>query len=538
MIPEPFPHQTTALLKLRSLPYAALFSDMGTGKSRIAIDWFIYKNQHEGSDRIVVIAPSVVGRQWIDEQLPIHCGVHYKAHAYESKYTKKAIRKLDNFIMSAKYGKGIHILCIHYEVFAAKKGREIVNQFLSTSKNTPIFIVDESSRIKNPDAKSVKNITALRAAKAYPNSFRMIMSGTPASKSPVDLWSQFDFLTNNYFNCGYVVFKSIHSVRAYKKIKVKGRLVAIETTLDRDTYDKIKKIITKNTKNGKLHDAVPAMVQKRFGITSEDFWFVLNSPRFQRFKNMDKLQEKIAPVTYAVKLDDCVKIPPKIYQKISCGLNSEQKRLIKDLIKYSATVYDDEMLTVDIKALMGLRVLQICGGNFSHLTDLEGKFGTTPIKGVNSKIQYLMNDIPEIGSQQFLICAVYTPEILAIHKQVSKITDIGMLYGKTPQNERDRVLTDFKAGHLQGIVMNPFVGGYGLNLQMARVQYWYSRNYRTEVRLQAEDRLHRIGTVKSPIYKDLLSDISFERDVLEVLQEGKDVNSVFVNKAVNEIFKV
>ena len=536
MIPEPFPHQKTANNKLNPLPYAALFSDMGTGKTRIAIDWFLYQHIHFGSNRIVVIAPSVVGRQWIDEQLPIHCGVHYKAHEFESKYTKKVIRKLDNFIMSAKYDQGIHILCIHYEVFASKKGREIIGQFLSKSTEIPVFIVDESSRIKNPDAKSVKSIIELR--RAYPKSFRMIMSGTPASKSPVDLWSQFDFLTNNYFNCGYVVFKSIHSVRAYKKIQVKGRLVSIETTLERDTYDKIKTIITKNTKDGKLHDAVPAMVQKRFGITSEDFWFVLNSPKFQRFKNMDKLQEKIAPVTYAVKLDDCVKIPPKIYQKISCGLNSEQKRLIKDLIKYSATVYDDEMLTVDIKALIGLRVLQICGGNFSHLTDLEGKFGTTPIKGVNSKIQYLMLDIPEIGSQQFLICAVYTPEILAIHKQVSKVADVGMLYGKTPQNERDRVLTDFKAGHLQGIVMNPFVGGYGLNLQMARVQYWYSRNYRTEVRLQAEDRLHRIGTTKSPIYKDLLSDISFERDVLEVLQEGKDVNDVFVNKAVNEIFKV
>jgi len=536
MIPEPFPHQVTANNKLNPLQYAALFADMGTGKTRIAIDWFIHKLNTIGSDRVVIIAPSVVGEQWVDEQLPEHCGVHYKTHAFEAKSTQKALRKLDNFIMSAKYAEGLHILCIHFETFVGNKGQDLIQQFLSTSNKAPIIIVDESSRIKNPDAISVKHIVALRHT--YPNSFRMIMSGTPASKSPVDLWSQFDFLTQNYFNCGYVVFKAAHSVRIDKKFKVKGRLMTREMTLDRDTYDSIKKIIAKNTFQGRLHEAVPAMVQKRFGIAAHDFEFVRNSPKFQRFRNMDKLQEKIAPVTYAVKLDDCADIPKKIHRKIKLPLNPEQKRLIKDLIKYSATVYDGEMLTIDIKALIGLRVLQICGGNFSHLTDLEGKFATTPIKGVNYKMKYLMEDIPEIGDQQFIICAVYTPEVIEINKQISRITDIGKLHGDTPKQERTRVIREFKAGHLQGMVMNPSVGGYGLNLQMARIQYWYSRNYKTEARLQAEARGRRITTVKSPIYKDLLSDISFEDNVLEVLQEGKDINDIFVNKAINEVFKL
>lgn len=538
MIPKPFQHQINAGYKINNLPYCALFADMGTGKSRIAIDWFTSKidDQH-AIDRVVIIAPSIVGEQWIDEQLPEHCGVHYKAHAFESKHTQKAVRKLDNFIMSAKYGKGLHILCIHFEVFVSNKGADLIKQFLSTSTNRPVIIVDESSRIKNPDAKSVKNIIKLRHD--YPSSFRMIMSGTPASKSPVDLWSQFDFLTNNYFNCGYVVFKALHSVRAYKKLRIKGRLVSIETTLDKADYDKIKRIIAKNTKDGVMHPAVPAMVQQRFGINDYDFWFIYNSPKFQRFKDMDKLQEKIAPITFAVKKDDCADIPKKVYQKIQCQLNPEQKRLIKDLLKYSATVYNGEMLTVELKALIGLRVLQICGGNFSHLTDLEGKYATTPIKGVNHKIKYLMEDIPEIGEQQFIICAVYTPEVIEITKQVKRVTDIGTIHGKTPQRERREIVNDFKAGNLQGLIMNPTVGGYGLNLQMARIQYWYSRNYRTEVRLQAEDRLHRIvGTVESPVYKDLISDISFERDVLDVLQEGKDINDVFVNRSVNEIFKL
>ncbi len=536
MIPKPFPHQTTANSKLNPLDYAALLADMGTGKSRIAIDWFTHKHLTEGTDVVIIIAPSVVARQWHEEQLPTHCGVHYKSHAYQAKKTKKYLKSLDNFIMSAKYKEGLHIFCLHFETFASRRGEELVKQVLSATDKPPVIIIDESSRIKNPDALSVKSITSLR--KKYPDSFRMIMSGTPASKSPVDLWSQFDFLTYNYFKSGYVAFKAMHTVRTYKKLTIKGRLVSVETPLDRFTYDKIKSIVSRNTKDGRIHPDVPQMVQSKFNITEQDFWFVVNSPKFQRFKHLDKLQEKIAPVTYAVKREDCIDLPPKVYQRIACKLNATQKKLIKELVKYSATVYDDKMLTIEVKALIGLRVLQICGGNFSHLTDLEGKFESKPIKGANSKIQYLLNDIPEIGSQQIIVCAVYTTEIEEIYKKVSKIAEVGVLYGDTTETMRTQYVKEFKEGLLQGLIMNPFVGGYGLNLQNASVQYWYSRNYRTEVRLQSEDRLHRIGTTRSPVYKDLLSDIKFEQDVLDVLKEGKDINDVFVNKAINKVFKL
>ena len=86
------------------------------------------------------------------------------------------------------------------------------------------------------------------------------------------------------------------------------------------------------------------------------------------------------------------------------------------------------------------------------------------------------------------------------------------------------------------MISNPTVGGYGLNLQNASVQYWYSRNYRTEARLQAEDRSHRIGIVKSPVYKDLMYNSVFEHKVLASLMEGKDINSYFMSDEINNIF--
>lgn len=536
MKPIALPHQDEAFYKLSPLQFAALFAEMGTGKSRILIDLIEHKVNLHGTNRAVIIAPSVVANQWVTEQLPEHCDVHYNAHTYQAKKTQAYVRKLDGFIMSAKHSQDLHILCIHFEAMLTKRGEETVMSFLNSASTPPVIAVDESSRIKNPDAKYVRKISSLR--QTYPNSFRYILSGTPASKSPVDLWSQFDFLTPNFFNCNYVTFKAIHTVRMYQKLKIKGRLMSIETTIDKHTYDRIKKLIEDNTKDGKMHPDLPQIVQAKFSIGENDFWFVYNSKQFTRFKNMDKLQDKIAPITYAVKRADCVDLPEKIYQQIFCDLNPEQKKLIKELTQYSATVYGDDMLTVDIKALLGLRVMQICGGNFSHLTDLEGKFDTKPIKGINHKIKYLVGDVPEIGDQQFVVCAVYTPEILAIGKELAKITDVGLLYGDTTENIRKETVADFKAGHLQGLIMNPAVGGFGLNLQNATVQYWYSRNYRTELRLQTEDRQHRIGTTKSPIYKDLISKVDFEYKILESLKEGKSINDVFVNNSINKLFKV
>lgn len=536
MRPPRLAHQQAAHEKLSTLKFAALFADMGTGKTRIAIDWVLHKRERDGVSHALVIAPSVVAAQWVTEQLPLHCNVHYNAHAYQAKTTKKYLATLDRFMLSAKYSKALSFLCVNFETFATDKGLTLVAQFLSKCASPPALIVDESSRIKNPDAISVKNIVKLRTL--YPNSYRLIMSGTPASKSPVDLWSQFDFLTTNYFRSGYVAFKNTYTVRCHKKLTLKGRLVSIETTIDKYTYDKIKRVIAQNTKNGKMHPDVPELIQQRFAISAADFWFVYNSPIFQRFKHMDKLQQHIAPVTYAVKRSDCIDLPPKIYQTIQCPLNTQQKKLIKELVAYSATVYAGEMLTVNVKALIGLRILQICGGHFSHLTDIEGVYDTVPIKGANSKINYLLGDIPEIGNQQFIICAVYSAEIEDIINKVGKVADVAALYGKTTTKDRAYAVEAFKAGDLQGLIMNPSVGGYGLNLQASSVQYWYSRNYRTEARLQTEDRQHRIGTTISPVYKDLVSDISFEQQVLDVLKEGKDINEVFVNKTINEVFEV
>jgi len=530
MIPKAFPHQTEAYLRFKDSEILALLASMGTGKTRIIIDIMSHKVLKREHNRAVIIAPVAVHPQWVTEQLPLHCSIPYKAYSFKQGNLMKDIRERDKFMIFSKGDDNLRVFTINYESFVKEKGAELVQQFCATSDKPPMFILDEASRIKNPDVKTVINIKKL--VSQYPDAWKAILTGTPAAKSPTNLWSLFDFLRKRYMGCSYQAFKMYHEVQFDRTLKIQKRLVKIRGTIDASTYMKIRRVIEKNGNS----DKAKAYIMQSFGLTDEDYELIATHKNVCRFKNVDKLQEIIAKDTFSIDKSDCVKLPEKIYEQIKLKLNPEQKRLIKQLSKYAVADSDGEILTVEMKAQLGIRVLQICGGFLPVDTKDKGIYDTVPIKGVNQKVKFIVDDLEELGNQQFIVWAVFKDEIELLEKALSAVCTVGTLAGATKKGDRVVVVEDFKAGKLQGLISHPSVGGFGLNLQCAGVQYWYSRDYRTEARLQAEDRSHRIGTVKSPIYKDLLSESAFEHRVLEVLQEGKDINDHFVTASLNDLF--
>ena len=180
---KPFPHQRECYDKFKHAQYGAIFADMGTGKSKMAIDIVLSKYVHGVHDRVVIIAPIAVGLQWHKEQLPTHCGVPFQSYVYRSGSLVKHKRAQAKFFADCKFNEDLQVFIINFEAFVKGKGNALVKTFCSTSNKAPAFIIDEASRIKNPEAKSVKNIMKLR--KDYPRSFRTVMTGTPAAKSPV-----------------------------------------------------------------------------------------------------------------------------------------------------------------------------------------------------------------------------------------------------------------------------------------------------------------------------------------------------------------
>lgn len=534
---EPFSHQAEAFERFKDASVYALLADMGTGKSKIAVDTTGYKFAHGITDRVLIVAPSTVHPQWIDEQFPIHCSVPWEGLSYSRSKRNEYLKAQDKFFMECKYGVGesLRVLTINFESFSRETGIEIASRFLKSSRSRPTIIIDEASRIKTPDAKMTKALLKLRSL--FPQSFRIIITGTPAAKAPANLWTLYEFLKPRYMGCSYIAFKREHTVMLQKRIHTRNRVIRTEAALKEHEFIQIKRAIDALGPDADSYQR--ARVMEHYGLSQSDFWFICNSTEVQTHKKLDELKKKIAPVTFSASKADCLDLPEKIYEKVLLSPNKNQKKLIRELEKYSLAMYDGEELTLELRATLGLRVLQICGGFFSHHTDIEGLYEQLPIKGRNKKLEYIKEDIPEIGSQQFIVWAVFTEEVKLLYKELSELTTMGLVAGagdNASRAERAQAVADFKAGKIQGLVSNPSVGGYGLNFENATVQYWYSRNYRTEDRLQAEDRSHRATSTRSPVYKDLIVDIPWEHKVLESNLVGKSLNSNFVSTDLNELF--
>ena len=80
------------------------------------------------------------------------------------------------------------------------------------------------------------------------------------------------------------------------------------------------------------------------------------------------------------------------------------------------------------------------------------------------------------------------------------------------------ILFDFLLG-------NPKTGGYGLTLTSSHTVVYYSNDYSLEVRLQSEDRAHRIGQTSKVTYVDLMADHTIDEKIVKALNAKIDLAS-------------
>lgn len=541
----PFEHQLKAYERFKDEHAYALFWEMGTGKTKTTIDIAVHKFVVGDCNRFVLIAPNTVHSQWINEQLPVHCGIPYRGFVYETKSTDKYLDSLMHFVVSAgNRPNTMHWLAIHAEAFQYDKIEKVLHRFLYGQK--PFWIVDEATRIKNPEAKSVQRLCKLRRTYGGAAS---ILTGTSMAKSPVDVWQMIEFIRPSYMGCSHTAFKKRHAiltkheteiVRGGRQIKVK-----VDISLSEKVFFLVKNRIRtiKAACMGRPLDFNDyTEVARQFDLSLEDVQLIEQMEKYGKFKNIDQLKIQLSPISSALKKEECLDLPNKVYQEIVLELSPEQKKILHDMKKYAVAMHGDKELSITHKASLQIRALQVCGGFFPHLKELSDPdsplYDTTPMEGKNAKLDYLRHDIEELGDTPFIVWAVFVPELRMLEKEIGKLVSTALLSGDTPKTQREEIRQGFQNGEIQCLVANPVVAGYGLNFQHALVQYWYSRNYRTEARLQAEDRSHRIGIVDSPLYKDLVYNATFERKVLQNNKEGKEMNQYFMQSSVEELFSI
>lgn len=528
---SPLAHQSVAFERFKDKAVCALLWPMGRGKTKTAIDIMVHKFMRGEICRVLIIAPNTVHSQWVNEQLPAHCAVPYVAHAFKNLHTQRYRRELSEFkdrvYNDCAYNK-LAILAVHVDAFSYGTANALVHNFCENGRT--LFILDEATRIKNPKSRRTKEILALRKRFGGP---AIILTATALAKRPADAWSLFTFLDPDILNCTYATFEARHTVMKSKTFEMlNGKKVQKNMALDEFSWKQLKWELKRRPVD---IDRILELAYK-FQMTPNDIKFVHENPTFVKYKHIDELKNQLKPYADFLPDTEDIQLPPKRYETIVLDSSAEQKRAIKELKSLALAEYGGQVITVQNAAALQMRALQICGGFFPYEED--GKYQTPIEMKQNPKLEYLLEEMDEVGDSQFLVFAAFSAEVNMLYERLSKVVSIGRLDGSVTKENREIIVSKFKDREIQGIVCNPYVAGYGLNLQGATVQYWYSRNFNTEDRIQAEGRSHRIGIVESPVYKDLVLDVKFEQNVLNSVRDGRNLNDYFNGATIDSLLKL
>ena len=458
---KPYAHQMTALEKSWNKESYAYFLEMGTGKTKVLIDNLAMLYDKGKVNGALIVAPKGVVGTWYTNELPTHLPDHIEnvTVLWQANITKKQQESLDSLFSE---GEGLHIIIMNVEALSTEKGVDFARKFLSCHET--IMAIDESTTIKNPQANRTKNILSL----AKETKYRRIMTGSPVTKNPLDLFSQCYFLDPFH--------------------------------LDHDSYYSFR---------------MRYAIMKTANIAGRQIQLV------NGFKNLGELSEKLQPFSYRVLKEDCLDLPDKIFIKRQITLTKQQRKLYDQMKQEALAILNGKQSTTVNTLTQLMRLHQITCG---HFTDDNGE--TQPIK--NNRIKELLSVLEDVKGKA-IIWAHYQYDIKNIIKEVEKVYGPGSVvdyYGLTPKDERQDNITKFQGDpKCRFFVGTPATGGYGITLTAANTVIYYSNGYDLEKRLQSEDRAHRIGQKKPVTYVDINAEDTVDEKIVKALRKKINIAS-------------
>jgi SNF2 family DNA or RNA helicase len=467
---KPYKHQLDALEISWNKEVYAYFMEMGTGKTKVLIDNMSMLYDNGKIDGALIIAPKGVVGTWYKQELPAHLVDHVEnvTILWQPNISKKQQEKLKSLF---EIETALHILIMNVEALSTQKGVDFASKFLSSHRT--LMAIDESTTIKNPKAKRTKNILRLSKLAKY----RRIMTGSPVTKNPLDLYSQCEFLDPYCLDfASYYAFRNRYA--EMKTANFYGRSVQIVA----------------------------------------------------RFRHLDELAEKLKPFSYRVLKEDCLDLPEKTFMKRVIELSKEQKELYAQMKKMALAMLNGKVVTTKTALTQIMRLHQITCG---HFTADDGS--VQDIK--NNRLDELMNVLDEIEGK-VVIWAHYQYDVKKIIKEIQKVHGPGSVvdyYGLTPKDIRQNNIEKFQNDDaVKYFVGTPATGGYGITLTAASNMIYYSNGYDLEKRLQSQDRIHRIGQKKPVTYIDLIAEDTVDNKIVKALRKKINIASEVMGEELKD----
>jgi SNF2 family DNA or RNA helicase len=467
---KPYAHQLTALEKSWNKENFAYFMEMGTGKTKVLIDNVAMLYDKGKIDGALIIAPKGVVKTWYEQELPTHLPDHIEnvSILWQPNITKGQQEKLDSLF---KIETALHILVMNVEALSTEKGVKFASKFINSHKT--LMAIDESTTIKTPTARRTKNIIGLGKEAKY----KRIMTGSPITKNPLDLYTQCEFLDPWLLDfASYYAFRNRYA--EMKTMHLRGRSIQVVAG----------------------------------------------------FQNLAELSDKVKDFSYRVLKEDCLDLPPKNFVKRHITLTADQKRIYEQMKKHAIAMLNKKVTTTVTVLTQLMRLHQITCG---YVTADDGT-----IQEVESnRLNELMSVLEEIEGK-VIIWANYQFSVSDIIQKIIKVygkDSYVHYYGLTPQEDRQDFIRKFQNDpKCRFIIGTPQTGGYGITLTQANTVIYYSNGYDLEKRLQSEDRAHRIGQKKNVTYIDIIAEDTIDEKIVEALRSKIDIASQVMGEELKE----
>jgi SNF2 family DNA or RNA helicase len=467
---KPYAHQLTALEKSWNKENFAYFMEMGTGKTKVLIDNLAMLYDKGKIDGALIVAPKGVVKTWYEQELPTHLPDHIEnvSVLWQPNITKGQQEKLESLF---EIETALHILVMNVEALSTDKGVKFATKFINSHK--ALMAIDESTTIKTPTAKRTKNIIGIGQNAKY----KRIMTGSPITKNPLDLYTQCEFLDPWLLDfSSYYAFRNRYA--EMKTMHVHGRSIQV----------------------------------------------------VDKFQNLSELSDTVKQFSYRVLKEDCLDLPPKVFIKRHVTLTPEQKKVYEQMKKAAIAVLNGKVTTTMTVLTQLMRLHQITCGY------VAADDGTTQ-QVESNRLNELMSVLEDTDGK-VIIWANYQMSVSEIMQALTKkygANSFVHYYGLTPQEDRQDYIRKFQNDpECRFIIGTPQTGGYGITLTQANTVIYYSNGYDLEKRLQSEDRAHRIGQKKTVTYIDLIAEDTIDEKIVEALRKKINIASEVMGEELKE----
>ena len=469
---KPYDHQLDALKASWDKEVFAYFMEMGTGKSKVLLDNAAILYDKGEINALLLIAPKGVYKNWFDSEIPTHLVDHIDKKMVLWKSSDKSIKQIKKLNTLFEPGSDLRILIMNVESFSSGNGLEFAYKFLSAHPKSMVAI-DEATTIKTPTSNRTKNILKLSNHCKY----RRILTGSPVTKSPLDLYSQCAFLDPWLLvHQSFYTFKSRYSI--CKKIEVNGRRIEIVVG----------------------------------------------------YRNLPELSDKVKTFSQRVLKEDCLDLPEKTFVKHYVELTKEQKKVYEQMKKEAIAFLDGKMQSTATVMTQLMRLHQITCG---HFTADDGTIKDLPC----SRLGELMDILEKIEGKT-IIWSHYTHDVKRIIAEIKKVygeDSVVDYYGATDTDSRSANIKKFQTDdRCRFFVGTTHTGGYGITLTAGSNMVYFSNGYDLEKRQQSEARIDRIGQTKKMTYIDIMAQDTIDERIVKALRSKVNIANAIMDEDIKD----